>query len=218
MAGRPYPAKFLRTFVPLIYFLSLPAAQSGMAFAQPQPSAEEIIQNHKISTSSPAVPVDSLTSKSVPRLTTDSLETNQPTPLMPVSPSRQTHTVARAVDGDTLVLSNGERVRLIGVDTPETKHPLKPVEYFGKEASAFTKREIEGREVRLEYDWEKTDKYGRTLAYVYRASDDFFINAEIIKQGYGHAYTRFPFKHMEEFSEYERLAREGEVGLWKMKQ
>jgi micrococcal nuclease len=56
------------------------------------------------------------------------------------------------VDGDTLMLGTGERVRLIGVDTPETKRPNTPVEYFGKEASAFTKRLAEGKRIRLEYD------------------------------------------------------------------
>jgi len=69
----------------------------------------------------------------------------------------QTHIVKRVIDGDTIQLSNGERVRLIGVETPETKHPKKPVEYFGKEASAFTKRMVEGKMVRLEYDWQRKD-------------------------------------------------------------
>lgn len=123
-------------------------------------------------------------------------------------------TVQRVVDGDTLVLSTGERVRLIGVDTPETKHPKKAVQYFGKEASAFTKREIEGREVRLAFEWKKKDRYGRTLAYVYRKPDDFFLNAELIKQGYAHAYTRFPFRYLEEFRRYGQDARKRGVGLW----
>jgi micrococcal nuclease len=77
--------------------------------------------------------------------------------------------VQRVVDGDTFVLGTGERVRLIGVDTPETKHPKKLVEYFGKEASAFTKRMAEGKQIRLEYDQannhlDHKDRYGRTLA------------------------------------------------------
>lgn len=127
--------------------------------------------------------------------------------------------VMRAVDGDTIELSDGEKVRLIGVDTPETVHPNRPVEAFGKEASAFTKREIEGQSVRLEFDQGNAhlnhkDKYGRTLAYVYRMKDGFFLNAEIIKQGYGHAYTRFPFKYLEEFRQYEHEARENKRGLW----
>ncbi len=119
----------------------------------------------------------------------------------------------RVVDGDTIVLNNGERVRLIGVDTPETKHPRKPVEYYGKEASAFTKRMVEGKEVRLEYDWQKRDKYDRLLAYVY-LKDGTFLNAEIVKQGYGHAYTKFPFKYLEQFRQYEKEARENKRGLW----
>jgi micrococcal nuclease len=105
------------------------------------------------------------------------------------------------VDGDTLVLGTGERVRLIGVDTPETKHPNKPVEYFGKKASAFTKRMAEGKRIRLEYDQANAhlghkDRYGRTLAYIF-LEDDTLLNAEIIRQGYGHAYTQFPFSRME---------------------
>src|SRR5439155_19125855 len=64
--------------------------------------------------------------------------------------------VERVVDGDTLLLQSGERVRLISIDTPETKHPKKPVEYFGKEASAFTRRMAEGRGVRLEFDQPNT--------------------------------------------------------------
>ena len=63
--------------------------------------------------------------------------------------------VKRAIDGDTLLLTSGERVRLIGVDTPETKHPQKPVQYFGKEAYLFIKGMVEGKEVRLEFDWQK---------------------------------------------------------------
>ena len=123
----------------------------------------------------------------------------------------------RVVDGDTIIVDmNGkeERVRLIGVDTPETVHPNKPVEYFGKEASEFTKNMVEGKRVRLEYDWQRRDKYGRLLAYVY-LQDGTFLNAEIIKQGYGFAYTRFPFKYLEEFRQYEREARENGRGLWK---
>lgn len=121
--------------------------------------------------------------------------------------------VKRVVDGDTLLLSNGERVRLIGVDTPETVHPKKPVERFGKEASVFTKKLCEGKIVRLEYDQNKRDKYKRLLAYVY-LKDGTFVNAEIVKQGYGYAYTRFPFKYLEEFREYEKEAREKKQGLW----
>ncbi len=134
----------------------------------------------------------------------------------------------RVVDGDTIIVETGgreERVRLIGVDTPETVHPSKPVEYFGKEASEFTRKMVEGKRVRLEYDCydkdtltvlcpKSRDKYGRLLAYVY-VENGTFLNAEIIKQGYGFAYTRFPFKYLDDFRQYEREARENKRGLWK---
>ncbi len=122
--------------------------------------------------------------------------------------------VDRVVDGDTLRVDRREKVRLIGVDTPETKHPTKPVQYFGKEASQFTQHEVEHRFVTLKFDRHQRDKYGRLLAYVYRQPDHFFLNAELIKQGYGFAYTRFPFKYMEEFRQYEREARSEGRGLW----
>ena len=120
----------------------------------------------------------------------------------------------KVIDGDTIVLSNGEKVRLIGVDTPETKHPQKPVEYFGKEATAFTNKMVGGKVVKLKYDVQRRDKYGRLLAYVYLV-DGTFLNAEIIKQGYGHVYTKVPFKYLEKFKQYEEEAREAKRGLWK---
>src|SRR3989338_7085144 len=86
-------------------------------------------------------------------------------------------TVVRVVDGDTIVLDGDEKVRLIGVDTPETVDPRKPVQYFGKEASEFTRRMAEGKRVRLEFDQDTKDRYGRTLAYVY-LEDGTFLNAE----------------------------------------
>jgi micrococcal nuclease len=136
------------------------------------------------------------------------------TPLIiAISAYGQNFIVKKVIDGDTLLLTNGEYVRLIGVDTPETKHPEKPVEYFGEEAYRFTKRMVEEKEVRLEYDQTRRDKYGRLLAYVYLV-DGTFLNAEIIKQGYGFAYTKYPFKYLEGFRRHEREAREKKRGLW----
>ena len=126
-------------------------------------------------------------------------------------------TCTRAVDGDTIIVNIAgvkERVRLIGVDTPETKHPRKPVQRFGKEAYNFTWRMAEGKKVRLEFDQNQRDRYKRLLAYVY-LEDGTFLNAEIVKQGYGHAYTKFPFKYLNEFRQHEREARIRRRGLWK---
>ena len=128
-------------------------------------------------------------------------------------PSAEAQLVERVIDGDTVVVRGVGRVRLIGVDTPETVDPRRAVEFFGREASAFTKRLLEGQRVRLEYDRERTDRYGRTLAYVY-LRDGTFANAEIVRRGYGHAYTRFPFRYLDRFRRLEREAREAGRGLW----
>jgi micrococcal nuclease len=132
--------------------------------------------------------------------------------LVPVS-SASAQLVTRVVDGDTLVVSGVGTVRLIGVDTPETVDPRQPVQFFGKEASEFTRRMAQGQVVRLEFDHQRTDKYQRTLAYVY-LPDGRFLNAEIVKQGYGHAYVQYPFEYLDQFRGYEREAREAGRGLW----
>jgi endonuclease YncB( thermonuclease family) len=125
--------------------------------------------------------------------------------------------VARVVDGDTIELEGGELVRLIGIDTPETVHPNKPVEWFGKEASAYTRRELEGKTVKIVVDQgnaaiKHRDKYGRVLAYIDVDGKDF--NAQIVKEGYAHAYTQFPFERMKDYALYEHEARESKSGLW----
>lgn len=127
--------------------------------------------------------------------------------------------VVRVIDGDTIVVNIAGKdttVRLIGVDTPQTKHPQKPVEYFGQEASRFTTDLLDGKQVLLGPDphTDPQNRNGGTLAYVFRSPDLLLVNAEIIRQGYGHAYTRYRFMRMEEFRKLERSAREGKKGLW----
>lgn len=130
--------------------------------------------------------------------------------------------VKRVIDGDTIIITDANediRLRLIGVDTPETVHPNKPVEHFGKEASEYLKNLLTGREVRLEFDpansaGKHRDRYGRLLAYVYRHPDGIFVNEAIIRGGYGFAYVKFPFQHLERFRALEREAREKGAGLW----
>jgi micrococcal nuclease len=121
--------------------------------------------------------------------------------------------VQRVVDGDTVVLERIGRVRLIGVDTPESVDPRRPVERFGREASEFLKRLAGGRRVRLEYDQTRKDRYDRTLAYLF-LEDGTFVNEEIIRRGFGFAYTRYPFRYLERFRRAEREARRARVGLW----
>lgn len=128
------------------------------------------------------------------------------------------HTVQRVIDGDTLVLENGERVQLLGVDTPQIKHPKKPDEYFGEEAFAFTRRMVEGKRVRLEFDQANApsgyrDRYQRVLGYLF-LEDGTLLNAELIKQGYGYVSPRDPFTRREEFQRLEREAKETRRGLW----
>jgi micrococcal nuclease len=127
--------------------------------------------------------------------------------------ARAYYSVQRVVDGDTVVLETIGTVRLIGVDTPETVDPRKPVQAFGVEASRFLHTLLDGKRVRLEYDSDRTDKYRRTLAYLY-LPDGTFVNREIIAQGYGHAYLNYPFRFMEQFRAAEREAREAGKGLW----
>ena len=136
--------------------------------------------------------------------------------------------VSKAIDGDTLRLSTGEHVRLIGIDTPESRYNNKLVRdskrsrkdidsiiKMGKEASSFTRNIVEGKKVRLEFDIEKHDRYGRLLAYVY-LEDGTFINGRIIEEGYAQVMTIPPnVKHAQAFLKLEREAREKGKGLWK---
>ena len=136
--------------------------------------------------------------------------------------------VARAIDGDTLKLSDGERVRLIGIDTPESRYnsklerdvsrskkDMKTVLRMGKEAASFTKRLAEGKAVRLEFDVQKRDKYGRLLAYVY-LNDGTFVNAKVIEEGYAQVMTIPPnVKYADLFLKLQREAVKNNKGLWK---
>lgn len=131
-------------------------------------------------------------------------------------PEGEDRVVVRIVDGDTIVVDGDEKIRLIGIDTPETKDPRKPVECFGREASAFIESLIPaGTAVRLAYDVERTDRYDRTLAYIYRLTDGLFVNLELAEQGYAQVATYPPnVAHVDEFLEATRRAREAGRGLW----
>ncbi len=123
-------------------------------------------------------------------------------------------TVERVVDGDTFVLAGGERVRLIGVDTPETVRPGTAVQTYGKEASDFAKKSLTGKKVRLEFDVSEKDRYGRLLAYVY-LEDGTFLNELLLQEGYAQVMTVPPNVHYaDHFVEVQRAARDAGKGLW----
>lgn len=123
------------------------------------------------------------------------------------------YTVEKVIDGDTLRLEDGRIVRLIGIDTPESKHAEVPVQVFSKEASEFAGQMVDGFKVRLEYDEEPEDKYGRTLAYVY-LGDGRMLNEELLKRGYAYVLRRFPFYKEQEFLKIQKQARKEQRGLW----
>ncbi|MEQ1874348.1 MAG: thermonuclease family protein [Ilumatobacteraceae bacterium] len=134
---------------------------------------------------------------------------------------RANATVEYVVDGDTVdMIIDGveERVRLIGIDTPETKKENTPVECFGPEATAFTQSLLpEGTEVYLERDVEARDIYGRLLGYAYLVDTGVFVNLEIVRQGYAQPLTIPPnVAHSTEFVEAAREAERTNVGLWGM--
>lgn len=135
--------------------------------------------------------------------------------------------VTRVVDGDTIQLESGERVRLIGIDTPEmhesdklyrdsrkARQDTETIKALGKKAYGFTRGLLEGKRVRLEFDVERKDRYGRLLAYVY-LKDNTLVNAEIVKQGYASLMTYPPnVKYVDELRKLYQEARENKRGLW----
>jgi micrococcal nuclease len=133
--------------------------------------------------------------------------------------NKEYRAVIRVIDGDTFCLEDGtekgEKVRLIGVDAPESRKTFKKkVGYFGKEAKAFLIDYLTGKRVRLEYDVTPKDRYGRTLAYVY-LEDGTFLNAKMVEEGYAQVMTVPPnVKYADQFLELQRQARENNRGLW----
>jgi micrococcal nuclease len=132
--------------------------------------------------------------------------------------STELATVTRVVDGDTVVARIGgrsERVRYIGMDTPEDVKPGTPVQCYSRAAAAENRRLIEGRRVRLVQDAEARDRYGRLLAYVYRASDGLFVNEELVRRGYARPLTIPPnVAHEGEIARLAASARRAGRGLW----
>lgn len=128
--------------------------------------------------------------------------------------------VIQVIDGDTFKINTGEKVRLVGIDTPELHHPKKPVQCFGREAMLKTKELVEGKVIRLEKDISEKDRYGRLLRFVYipmlSPTPEIFINAYLVQEGYARVAT-FP-PDVSKSDTFVQLAREAFInnkGLWK---
>jgi len=122
----------------------------------------------------------------------------------------ETATVTRVIDGDTIIIGSGQKVRYIGIDTPEVQ---PEPEAYGMEAWQVNRRLVEGKEVRLERDVSDTDKYGRLLRYVY--VDNIFVNAELVRLGLAEAKAYPPdTKCQKHLDGLEAVARESERGMW----
>ncbi len=127
--------------------------------------------------------------------------------------------VLEVIDGDTIKLSNGRLLRYIGLDTPEVRIKEKAGDFkyrpqpFSLEAKEFNRKLVEGKLVRIEFDIEKTDRYGRLLGYCFL--EETFVNARLIEQGYAVLYTYPPnVKYVELFIDAQKRAREAKNGLW----
>ena len=126
---------------------------------------------------------------------------------------RQSAKVRRVIDGDTIEIESGQRVRYIGIDTPETVDPRKTVQCFGQEAAAKNRELVEGKTVELEKDVSETDKYGRLLRYVY--FDNVFVNDYLVRQGYAYASSYPPdVRYQDQFTQAQSEAQQSGSGLW----
>jgi len=149
--------------------------------------------------------------------TPDSQTTGNPGPRDSVTVTEttdETTVVARVIDGDTVEIDNGEIVRVIGIDTPETKHPSKPIECYGPEASAYAERTLLGRHVRLEGN--QTDRYGRRLAHLWlvEPSGETSYGLEALKTGHAVRYRDAWHQYESLFIDAEAQARDTQIGLW----
>lgn len=131
-------------------------------------------------------------------------------------PEGQDAEVTRVIDGDTVVVDGDTRLRLIGIDAPETVHPSRPDECFGRQASTYLRSLLpEGTPVRLEQDVEASDRYGRRLAYVWRRSDGLHVNLALLVDGFAQVSTVPPnVRHVDTFVGAQRDARVEGRGLW----
>lgn len=165
--------------------------------APQQPAVEQLIESFASEQERPSV------EEPITKLATSPVTTS----------TQKLFLVTRVIDGDTIEIEGGQKVRYIGIDTPETVDPRKPVQCFGLEASNRNKQLVEGKKVLLERDIGDADRYGRLVRYVYVG--DTFINLALVREGFAYSYTYPPdVKYQSQFTEAERLAREQKKGLW----
>lgn len=122
--------------------------------------------------------------------------------------------VQRVVDGDTLLMATGTRVRLLGVDCPEIRHADAPAEPWADEATAFSLQAVEGRPVRFEYDRERLDRYGRLLAWAW--TGERLLNVELVRAGLGRAEVRYPIRtdYRRQLEQAQAEAQQARRGMW----
>ena len=135
------------------------------------------------------------------------------------APDKERWDVTYVVDGDTFYAEdeggNRTKFRLIGIDTPESKHPTKPVQPFSKEATDRFAELLGNGEVLLEYDVQRKDRYGRSLVYVYN-TEGIFVNKELVEVGLAQVYTFPPnVKYVEVLQDAQKRARDRRKGMWK---
>lgn len=139
---------------------------------------------------------------------------NKITILNPLVEDLEAAKVKEVIDGDTFVLENGEKVRMIGIDSPEVTGPYTQAEFYGEEASAYTKSILTGTTVYLDKDTSNVDQYGRLLRFVY-LEDGTFINLLLIQKGYAEAgYYPPDLKYLDQFDEAEQQAINSNLGMW----
>lgn len=215
---------WLLTPTPVVTVVEVTATPTGSVTVPTEVSPTSTLEPTGVPTSTPRPTLTlwpRVTPIRTPRLTSTPRSTSTPRPVLTSTTepgfARIEARVVSVVDGDTIKVEFGGAqytIRLIGINTPETVHPSKPVEWMGPEASEANKRLVEGQVVYLEKDVSETDRYGRLLRYVYLV-DGLFVNAELVRLGYAQVSTYPPdVRYTDLFLEMQQEARESERGLW----
>lgn len=222
-AGRPSPGAFrdprrVRRIVSGILLVLIIGWRLWSTAHEGSPAANQADPPTRNSGHAPSVPEDDPDApRPIPRTNEPSATHTAESPVGDRPESRVVR-VKRVVDGDTLLLQDGVRLRMIGIDTPETKKEDTPIQPFGPEASEYTRNAVEGRQVTLVFDGEREDNYGRTLAHVYIG--DRFLSEELIREGLARVLYRHPYSNAmkDRFRAAENAAKREKRGIWSLSQ